>query len=385
MSDRIKVLMLTNALYTCGAERFLVGLATNLPKERYDVAVCSTRVHRIEARLIDEVVDAGLRHVNLGRSGRYDVRPFGRLAKLLREERFDILHAHKFGSNFWGTLFGRLMRVPVVIAHEQTWSYEGQPVRRFLDGRFIGRAADVMIAVSTRDQERMTSVEGVPAEKTRYIPNAFVGGADVQGGDLRAELGLGPDVPLVGSAAVLRAQKAMDVLIDAFALLSERMPDAHLAIGGDGPMLEPWQEHARSRGLDDGRMHWLGMRKDLPVVLRGLDVAAMSSDFEGTPLFAFECMAAGTPLVATDVGGLRDIFEHGRDGLLVPPRDPAALAAGLETLLRDPDGRAAMARAATERLEDFTMERAVERTEALYTELLAAKGRPLPVLAATAA
>ena len=100
--------------------------------------------------------------------------PFARLVALLREERFDVLHAHKFGSNLWGSIFGRLTRTPVVIAHEQTWSYEGQPLRRFLDGQVIGRLADVMVAVSTRDQERMTSIEGVPPHKTTYIPNAFV-------------------------------------------------------------------------------------------------------------------------------------------------------------------------------------------------------------------
>jgi glycosyltransferase involved in cell wall biosynthesis len=163
------------------------------------------------------------------------------------------------------------------------------------------------------------------------------------------------------------------------------MPEAVLAIGGAGPMEEQWKAHARSLGLSDERVRWLGMRKDLPVVLRALDVAAMSSDFEGTPLFAFECMAAKAPLVATDVGGLRDIFESDVDGILVPPRDAAALADGIESLLRDPARRDAMAEAAYEKLDDFTMERAVERTEALYAELLAAKGRPLPAAQPAAA
>jgi glycosyltransferase involved in cell wall biosynthesis len=373
MSRPTKVLMLVDSLYAGGAERFLVGLATNLPPDRYEVTVCATRRHA--GPLADELVAAGIRYETLGRSGRFDIVPFKRLTHLLREERYEILHAHKFGSNLWGTVFGRLTRTPVVVAHEQTWSYEGQPVRRFLDGWVIGRWADAMVAVSTRDQERMTAVEGVPADKTRYIPNAFMPPVgDPPTGDLRAELGIEPDAPVAGLLAVHRPQKALDVLIDAYAIVAERLPEAHFVIGGSGPMTEEWQEHARARGLD-GRVHWIGMRSDGPVVLAGLDVATMSSDFEGTPLFAFECMAARTPVVATDVGGFRDIFENGVSAMLVPPRDPAALADALEPLLRSPERRAAVADAAHARLVDFSMERAVERVSGLYEELLARRRR----------
>ena len=377
MSDRVKVLMLVDTLYLGGGERFLVGLATNLPPERWDVTVCATRRH--EGTLVSELEEAGVRYLTLDRSGRFDVAPFVRLASLLRRERFDILHAHMFGSNVWGSIFGRLFRVPVVVAHEQTWSYEGQPLRRFLDGRVIGRLADVMVAVSTRDQERMTSVEHVPAAKTTYIPNAFMPPlTPPPAGDLRAELGIDAGAPVAGTIAVLRAQKAIDVLLDAFAIVSDRIPAAQLVIAGYGPMAETWQAYTRELGLED-RVHWLGMRNDGPVVLAGLDVAVMSSNFEGTPLFAFECMAARTPMVVTDVGGQRDIFENGRSAMIVPPRDPAAMADALEALLRDPERRRAVTEAAHERLAEFTVERAVERVEELYWRLLESKGRTRPV------
>jgi glycosyltransferase involved in cell wall biosynthesis len=375
VSEPRKVLMLIDSLLPGGAERFAVGLATNLPPERWEVTVCTTR--RAEGPMAAELEEAGLRHVTLGRSGRFDVAPFARLVSLLRRERFDVLHAHKFGSNLWGTIFGRFTRTPVVVAHEQTWSYEGNRVRVLLDGRVIGRMADVMVAVSTRDQERMTSVEGVPPHKTAFIPNAFLPPAGHAAyGDLRAELGIAPGVPVVGTLAVLRPQKAIDVLIDAFAEVRRRMPEAELVIAGYGPMEEQWRARAGELGLD--RVHWIGRRSDQLVVLGGLDVAVMSSDFEGTPLFAFECMASRTPMVATDVGGLRDIFDHGVSGMLVPPRDPVAMASAIEALLRDPERRRAMADAAYERMSDFTIERAVERFEELYERLLSAKGRPAP-------
>jgi glycosyltransferase involved in cell wall biosynthesis len=382
-SARTKVLMLVSALHVGGGERFLVGLATGLPADRWDVTVCVMKSH--DGPLISELEDAGVRVVSLGRSGRKDVGAFARLVSLLHRERPGIVHTHMFTANLWGTVAARIARVPLVIAHEQTWSYVGQPMRRFFDGRVIGRLADVMVAVSTRDQERMTSIEHVPAAKTTFIPNAYMPPlGDQPAGDLRAELGLDADTPLAGTMVVLRPQKALDVLLDAFAIVSERLPEARLAIAGYGQMAEPWQAHARDIGVAE-RVHWLGIRTDGAVVREAFDVAVMSSDFEGTPLFSLECMASRTPMVVTDVGGQRDIFENGVSALLVPPQDPPAMAAALEELLRSPQRRQAMAEAAYERLSEFTVELAVGRVEGLYERLLAAKGLPHPRAVAAAA
>jgi glycosyltransferase involved in cell wall biosynthesis len=380
---RIKVLMLIDTLLAGGAERSLVGLATSLPKDRYDVCVCATR--RNDGPLLEPLLAAGIRYETLGRTGRYDLAPFRRLRKLLREERFDILHAHKFGSNLWGSMVGRLSRTPVIVAHEHSWAYSGDPVRRILDGQVIGRLADVMVAVSTRDRERMTSVEGVPPSKTVYIPNAFVERPPApDGGDLRAELGIAPGALVIGTLAVLRAEKRLDLMIDAFARVAEGADDAHLVVGGYGPKMADWQAQAERLGLGE-RVHWLGMREDVETVLGGIDVAVMSSEREGMPLFAFECMATRTPLVATDVGGLRDVFPGGEGALLVPPGDSAALAEALSELLSDPERRRAVGDAAHERLPEFSAERAAERVGALYQRLLAERGVVLAPPAVAAA
>lgn len=370
--SRVRVLMLSDELGWGGAERFMVGLATNLPQDRYEVTVCTTR-GQWRGPLIGEMEEVGVRYVNLGRRGRYDLRPFPRLVRMLRD--VDVVHAHKFGSNVWGTLFGRLARVPVVVAHEQTWSYEGNPVRRTLDGQFIGRFADAFVAVSTADRDRMISVEGVPADKPIVIPNAYIPRrtADDEG-DLRSELGIGPDVPLVGTAAVLRPQKNLEVLLDAFAAVLREVPEAQLVVAGEGPRREPLEEHAARLGIAE-RTCFLGLRNDVNVVLRGLDVAAMSSDYEGLPLFACECLANGTPLVSTDVGGLSDLVEDGRSGLLVPPRDSGAMAAAIVSLLRDPERRRAIGDAGRERLQEFTIDRIVPRFTELYDRLLGERRR----------
>jgi glycosyltransferase involved in cell wall biosynthesis len=157
--------------------------------------------------------------------------------------------------------------------------------------------------------------------------------------------------------------------VEAFAALADRHPQAHLVLGGDGPCEPELRELVAQTGLAD-RVHFLGMRQDVPEILRSLDVAVMSSDFEGTPLFALECMAAGTPLVATRVGGLPDLIDDGHTGTLVPPRDPAALSAAIDELISDPERREAVAAAARERAKEFSIDRIAERFASLYESLL---------------
>ena len=203
------------------------------------------------------------------------------------------------------------------------------------------------------------------------IPNAYVPRPGAPSGNLRDELGIDELTPLTTVVSVLRPQKALWVLLEAHARVLDAIPDAHLAIAGDGPCREFLERRARELGLD-GHVHFLGYRRDIDSILRATDVAAMSSDYEGTPLVAFECMANRTPLVATAVGGLPDIVENGRTGLLVAPREPGALADALISLLEDRALGEQLAAAAADRAGEFTIEAIAARFVALY-ELLASE------------
>jgi glycosyltransferase involved in cell wall biosynthesis len=353
-----------------GAERFAVGLARSLPAERFEVAVCATR--RCEGALADELAAAGISCFALGRRRSLDVLPFRHLAGFLRRESIDVLHAHMFGSNAWGSIIGRACRVPVVLAHEHTWSYEGRPLRRFVDGRVIGRLATRFLSVSSADRERMIRIEGVPGEKALTLPTAYVPRDTAPGGDLRAELGIAPEAQVIGTIARLRVQKALHVLIEAVASMAQSFPDARLVIVGDGPDRARLEHAAAPLGE---RVVFAGPRTDLDATLAAFDVAAMSSDFEGLPLFVFEAMAHRTPLVATRVGGIPDVVEHGVTGVLVPPGDADALAEALGALLNDPDRRGELAAAAHERLAEFTIDSVAARFAALYEDLLAESSR----------
>ena len=363
---RILMLVDTVTRHPGGGERLAAGLATELVKRGDEVVLCVTRADPPTYR--PPLEQAGIHVIELGRRSVLQVWAFRPLWKLIRRRDFDVLHSHKFGSNVWGVLFGRLGRVPAVVAQEQTWSYEGKPVRKLLDG-LIGRLSDRFVAVSSADRARMISKERVPPEKITVIPNAYVPRPDSGTGDLRAELNLDPGIPIIGAVAVLRPQKALDVLLEAFARLGPAHPEARLVIAGDGECRGELEDLAAELRIA-GRTHFLGMREDIEHLLAGFDVAAMSSDFEGTPLFALECMAHGVPLVATNVGGLPDLVQDRRSAFLVPPRDPEALASALDTLLSSPDLRERIAEAARLRAGEFTIERTADRFSSLYDSLL---------------
>lgn len=367
-ATRTRVLfMIDYALSTGGAERLAVGLATHLPQDRFEPWMCVTR--KSDTGASSALANAGVRHLTLGRTAKWDVHRLGTLARVLRAQRFDVLHTHKFGSNLWGTLIGSVCGIPAIVAHEHSWSYEGNPPRAWLDGHVIGRLATRFVAVSRADADRMISKEGVSADKVTVIPNGYIPSSTSSECDVRAALGLDAKALVIGIAAVLRPEKRIDLLLAAHARVRSVLPEARLVIAGDGECRPALERQARDLRLD-GAVHFLGARTDVDSVLRAADVGALSSDREGSPLLVFECMANETPLVATAVGGVPDAVEHGRTGLLVPRRDPDALAQALISLLTDPERRARMAAAAKNALRGYTIDATAARFAALYDSLV---------------
>jgi glycosyltransferase involved in cell wall biosynthesis len=365
-----------------GAERFALGLASHLPRDRFEPWVCSTRFATPEA--LETLADAGVTHISLRRTGKLDVHRLGGLAMLMKMGRFDVVHAHMFGSNVWGTVLGKLAGVPVIIAHEHNWSYSGELMRRIIDRHVIARYATRFVAVSESNRTRMIELEGIRAEKVLVLPTAYIPHRETDPTDIRAELGLSPDAQIIGVAAALRVEKALEVLISAMPQLVARFPDAHLVIAGDGPQREMLEDRAASTGTA-AHVHFLGERRDVTAILRNVDVGALSSDWEGMPLFVLECMATETPVVATDVGGLPEMISHDHTGLLVPPRNPAALADAIGALLADPERARRLAAAAAGRMQDFTIDAVSQRFAALYEQLVseAAPAPNSPVAAQT--
>ena len=374
---KLRVVTLVDRLGTGGAERLAIQTTTRLDPERFDRTLVASRDFGVAvskqhvANALEDLRRAGVRVIGLKRTSARQVWAWWPLYRLLRRERVDVLHSHKFGSNLWGTVVGRLARVPVIVAHEHTWSYEGQPLRKLADRAVIARGSSAFVAVSREDQRRMIEVERIRPEDTLFIPNGIPAPPAASGNDGRAELGIPADAPVIGTVSVLRPQKALDVLLRATKILVQEFPGLRVLIAGEGDRRFALEDLATELGLDDTVM-FLGVRTDVPDVLESLDVAVSTSDFEGSPLSVMEYMAAARPIVATRVGGVPDLIDDGVQGRLVDPQDPAAFAEAVAGLLRDPQGARQMGERARERRRsEFDIDVMVRRLEALYEKLRA--------------
>jgi glycosyltransferase involved in cell wall biosynthesis len=376
--QKIGVLILSNMLTPAGgAERLAGQIAMRLDPDRFERTLCVTRWEPGDeidrpavAQFKAELEAAGVELILIERQRKTDLAAMRPLWERLRSGKIDVIHAHKHGSNVWATALGRAARVPVVIAHEHTWSFEGQPLRRLIDRELIARGSDAFIAVSRRDRQRMVEVERIAPRDVLFLPNGIPGDELDATHDLREELGIEPGDPVIGTVAVLRPQKALDVLVRAAALLAGEFPRLRVLVAGDGPERDRLEALVDELGVGEV-VELLRTRTDIPELLATVDVAVSCSLFEGSPLAVMEYMAAGKPVVASRVGGLPDLIEDGVHGLLVEPGDPEGLAAALGELLRDPERAAEMGRRGRERQRsEFELDVMVRRLEELYETLL---------------
>jgi len=359
-----------------GAETLATQLLDRLDGTRFERTLVvyqrrapHSRDHEGQARVVERLRGRGVRVLELERRNRWDLWSWRPFLRLLRSGTVDVLHSHKFGPNVWATLFARLVPVPVVVAHEHTWSYEGQPLRRLLDRWIVATGCDAFVAVSEQDRHRMIAIEGVSPGRARYVPNGIPTPAIGAQPDIRTELAIPPGGPIVGAIGVFRAQKDFVSLVRAFALVRASIPETHLVIVGDGPTRPEIELVVAELGLD-ASVRLTGLREDAVQLATAFDVATNSSVFEGASLAILEYMALGLPIVATAVGGTPDLLGD-EAGVLVPAGDPAALAEAITALLRDPTRAHALGQRALDRQRrEYDIDVQVRRLTDLYGELL---------------
>jgi glycosyltransferase involved in cell wall biosynthesis len=232
--------------------------------------------------------------------------------------------------------------------------------------RLAFRSFDAVVAVS-RPLAESLAASGVRRDRIHLVPNAYI--ETVRPMDrtaARRELGVPDDPFIVGWVGRLSREKGGDVLVEAVARLSDVA--LKVSVFGDGPELEPLRIRAAALGLNE-RITWHGVVHEAASFFRAFDVFVLSSRTEGSPIVLFEAMAAGVPIIATQVGGVPDVVSP-TQALLVPSEDPAALAAGLLSVYRDPGRAVVRARAARERLlTEFQPGPWLARYEALYRQI----------------
>jgi glycosyltransferase involved in cell wall biosynthesis len=356
--------------------RFSTTLITGVPRENEGDLTWAARVRGIEPVVIPEL----RRTIHPAR----DLVALGRLVQVFRRLRPDVVHTHTAKAGALGRVAARLSGVPVCVhtfhGHVLDGYFSPATTRLFLQiERALARLSDRVITVSPRLRDAVLAMGIGRPEQVEVVPLGLeldrFHHPRSRGGGLRTRFGLPPDTPLLGIVGRLVPIKDHPTLFKALTLLDAGSQATHLVVVGDGERREALQGLAYHLGLAS-RIRFLGWRNDLEAILGELDVVVCCSQNEGTPVALIEAMAAGVPVLSTDVGGVGDLIVHGETGWLVPPEDPPALAEAIRALLVDPALRARLAASArTVALQRHGVDGLIQRMEALYTGLLMERGR----------
>ena len=299
--------------------------------------------------------------------GRGYLRERSLIRGLCRTRHVNIVHTHGYRSDIVGGHTGHKLGIPIVTT---VHGFTGGGIKNRLYEaiqRFAFRRFDAVVAVS-RPQADQLRAGGVSDRRLHVIPNALAPhGAPLDRAAARRALELPADGLLAGWVGRVSREKGVDVFIDALSSIGDRVIQG--AILGEGP--ERAAESARAESTAPGRFLWLGAVPDAARYFAAFDIFVLSSRTEGLPMVLLEAMAAGVPIVTTNVGGIPDLLSPA-EGLLVPPEDPKALASAMRATLDDRAAASARARAAQLRQRaDFDVGPWSARYEALYRHLIA--------------
>jgi len=381
--NRLRILHLITRLPVGGAERLLVDIVRHLPREQFESLVCCIQDR---GELAGEVEAAGIPLLCLERmrSRRFDWRAVRDLARLMRRERIGVVHAHLYHANLYGRLAALGAGVPAIATVHNTYT-RTKLHRRWLN-RLLARASARVVAVSDDIRRDVLRHDGVPEDKIATIQNGIDlsrVASTMTREAARARLGLDEQVLAVGCVARLEEQKGHRFLLEALALLRRQGPPpsrpVKLVAAGDGRLRGELQAQAQSLGLGE-MVSFLGTRSDVADILRALDVYVMPSLWEGLSLALLEAMAAGLPVIATDVGGVSQVLGAGSGGVKVAPGDARALAAAIRQLSDEPRERLALrGEQARQRVRaEFSLDAMIGRLTAIYREAAALKEAQRP-------
>lgn len=294
------------------------------------------------------------------------------IVQYIRKHDIKLIHAHLPWAGIVARRAGRITGVPVVYTeHNKQERYH--VLTRWMNlltmnwlTKVIAVSADVAESIRTHKPglkpPLQTLLNGVNID--HFAPASF------DGSDVRSRLGIPPDAPVIGTVAVFRFQKRLDVWMQIAAAILEKVPGAHFVIVGDGPLKAELVETRRKINLEE-RVHFAGLQTEVRPYLAAMDIYMMSSIFEGLPIALLEAMASGCAVVTTDAGGIKEVIRHGQEGLVCPVEQPEKLATFAVELLNNPEKRRQLAAQGRTRVEEhFSLKKMVRELEDLYAGLL---------------
>lgn len=348
--------------------------------------------------MVADLERRGVQHIALEHATRsmrpgQDVRALLELIGLLERLRPEIVHTHNPKPGLYGRLAAQITGVPIIVnTVHGLYAQPTDPWRRraFVYGleRIAAAFSDAELVQSSEDVEVLERLR-VPAERIHLLGNGidlerfhpWVLDADDVVRLREVEFGAGPDDVVFGVVSRLVAEKGLREVFDAAERVRHDFPQARFVVIGpyDPEKSDALNPQAVQRAATETGIIFLGRRADVDRLYGGMDAYVLASYREGFPRSAMEAAASGLPIIATDIRGCRQVVEDGLNGLLVPPRDPKALARAVERLLLNPELRRSMGESARRKaITEFDQRRQIELTLNLYDRLLFEKGRSLP-------
>ena len=352
-----------------GGEAQLLHLAEGLSRSGNDCLV----VGQPDSAILKRAMDKGLETEAIPMSSEWSPSAILSLSKIFKQKEIQIIHMHTSHACTLGVWAARLAGVPVrVISRRVDFPLRGNPFRRFK----YEWGVDRIIAISEGVRDVLIH-DGLNPDRIELIhsginPESFDPAYPT--GETRAEFGIAPTSLVIGCVAHFADHKGHRYLIEAARQVVSVVPGARFLLVGDGELKHDVELMIDKLNL---RKHFIltGFRNDIQRLLAAMDLVVLSSHLEGLGTSLLDAMAMARPVVATRVGGIPEMIEDGKNGCLVSPRDPAALADGMIELLKDPEKRKRMGKAGRMRvMKDFSAKAMVDRTEAIYRELLSEKG-----------
>jgi glycosyltransferase involved in cell wall biosynthesis len=351
-----------------GVKRLFSWMIPRFDPNCFTVSLVSLR----KKDLSEETLEAQGVDITYLQRSKFDPRTLFDLLTVIDRKQIDILHLHGYGATTFGRLAAVLRGIPTIV-HEHA-NLTDTPWFQKIADRLLAPATDIAIAVSKSTADFVVGARQLPRSKVKVV---YLGAPLEEFGrersateiaETRRELGFTPDDFAIGTITRLHESKGNSYLVDAAARVVAARPRARFCLVGEGPLLPDLQAQAEALDLGD-RFLFAGFRRDAAAILSAFDLSVFPSLWEGTPLTAFEALAAGKPIVATDADGLIDILTDGLDAAVVPRRDVAALADKIVWAMDDADARVRLAAAARQTGRQYDIGTFVRKMERLYTLL----------------
>jgi glycosyltransferase involved in cell wall biosynthesis len=371
--DKIRVLQVCDHLgwegsRMHGVKRLFAWMIPRFDPARFEVSLVSLR----KKDLSEETLDALGIDITYLHKGKFDPSTLTALLKIIDRKHIDVLHLHGYGATTFGRIAAAMRGIPTVL-HEHA-NLNDTPWFQKIADRMLERYTDIAIAVSKSTAEFVIKARLVRPEKVKVV---YLGAphdefSRTRSSDeiaaARRQLGIGAGDFAIGTVTRLHESKGNSYLVEAARMVVDKKPEAKFLLVGEGPLREPLEAQANQLGLGD-RFVFVGFAKDVAAVLSAFDMSVFPSLWEGTPLTAFEALASGKAIVATDADGLLDILTDDRDARIVPKRNAHALAETIVDLMNRPDQRARLASAARVTAQRFDIAAFVRKMERLYVLL----------------